>query len=172
VIDRIGRTSHATICDQYEARIVELDGRKKVLQEELVVDGRELQAAEKGLGSFKRWKTGLSSLCKGLAEGNVDLRLRLRAHLRELVERIEVFTVRHNEVYVSDKEPNDVTTPKQKAEGTKGKRPPVVWRRRPQHDGDDIADYLYDVVGEVDPKLVRTKVFHAFVEEVVKRRMS
>lgn len=67
-----------------------------VIQREQLADGLrrdedELRAAESGLESFKDWKVTLETLREALTEEAPEIRLRLRAHLRELIERVDVY---------------------------------------------------------------------------------
>ena len=54
---------------------------------------QRLRKAEASAASIEAWTRGLRGLQKALAGGDVELRLRLRAHLRELIDKIEVFAI-------------------------------------------------------------------------------
>ena len=93
-IDQIGRSKSDAVRDRCEARVDELERRKADMTETIDRDRRDLQAAERSTASFQTWTGKLSELRAAIAQdGAVAVRLRLRAHLRELIERIEVFAV-------------------------------------------------------------------------------
>jgi DNA invertase Pin-like site-specific DNA recombinase len=91
LIDQIAATPSATIRNRYEARVKELEERKAAVNAEKESDEAELRQAENSVQSFDAWKRGLAALKRSLKCGNVDVRLKLRSHLRDLIERIEVF---------------------------------------------------------------------------------
>ena len=41
--------------------------------------------------SFKKWQKDIESLFKALKSGDVDIRLKMQAHLKEFIERIDVY---------------------------------------------------------------------------------
>jgi hypothetical protein len=103
--DQIARTKSRAMRDRYEARAIELQERLAAIEEQIAEDERELRKAEAGLQSFTRWKRDLASLQRGIAEDDaVELRLRLRAHLREIIDRIEVFAVGFRKRYDAEEE--------------------------------------------------------------------
>jgi hypothetical protein len=94
-------------------------------------------------------------LREALAGGDVEVRLRLRSHLRELIDRIEVFAVGHPTRY-------DPFAP----------RPTGRKWHEDRRCGYDLADYIESIAEGSAPKLLNDKRFHAFIEDVVRRRMS
>jgi hypothetical protein len=73
--------------------------------------------------------------------------MRLNAHLREIITRIEIFAVGHAALADEDADPKT-------------------------RDGEDFAEYVDAIAGEVAPELIGSPVFHAFLRDVTKRRMS
>jgi len=90
-MDQIGETKDRTMRQRYEQQIKDLDSRKVVLASAKADADRELVAAESSLQSFKRWQQNLASLRKSL--GQVEVRMKLQAHLRELIDKVEVFPI-------------------------------------------------------------------------------
>ena len=171
--DQIGRTKDRTRRDIYESKILELEQQKKEKDIAKQNDERELAKAESSLQSFTKWQKDLTALQKGMSGNNTELRIRLQYHLRELIEKIEVFATGFQELYDGDKDKDGRpwrNLTKWKAmtkEERKAHRQPKYSDRT-----EAIADYLYDVVSEADPKLVRSKSFSNFVKDLTKRRMS
>ena len=92
--DQIGRTKDSKMRDRYEANIIELERQKQDIQKQKEEVERELKNAERSLQSFAKWQTDLATLQRELdKDDNVNLRMRLRSHLREFIEKIEVFSV-------------------------------------------------------------------------------
>ena len=152
----------------------------------------ELRKAESSLQSFANWKKDLTSLLKEIKkDNNAELRMRLCSHLREFIEKIEVYTVGFKEIYKQDKDKyqvhsGEVIRRKDRIERVKtseipyrevpakGKFGAGIAIKGPTYyeKTETIKDELYDIVGEIDSKLVRTKLFRSFVKDVVQRRMS
>ena len=143
--DQIGRTDKPTQRDRYQASIDELESRQVDLEKQKVVDEGELRNAEQGLQSFKQWKTNLESLKRALAKkDDAELRIRLNSHLKEFIDKIEVFSDGYP---FASKEDDD--------------------------GGDTFADYLRDVFTDNNfEPATNTKQFKAFLRHVMQRRLS
>lgn len=114
-----------------------------MLERLLKTDRNELHAAEASRNSFRDWKQDLDSLMTALKSGDSELRLRIRAHLRELITKIEVFAVGH----------------------------PHEWDSETRT-GDDIVETIEALADEYFPSEANTKRFRAFTSFVLGRRMS
>ena len=171
--DQIGRTKDSGRRDKYESLILELEQQKKDIAKQIEDDEKELRKAQSALQSFAKWQKDLVALQKGISADNIELRIRLQHHLRGLIEKIEVFTVGFKELYNEDKDKDE-----------KPQRKLIKWKamtkgekdvhRKPGYfnSTETIVDYVYDVVGEASPKLVRSKAFGNFVKDLTTRRMS
>lgn len=162
-LDQIGRTTSAQMRDSYEKRVLEIDELIKKISGQKAEDESKLQKTESGRQSVIKWGKDLTSLLKGLEAGDVELRMRLRLHLCQLIEKIEIFTAGKRELYDGDKD-DSKPYPIQ----------PLPERIEPsyRHNAEDVVDKLYSAVSESRPKLVRSKAFRAAVEDIKKRRMS
>lgn len=148
---------------------VELTERAKEMKAQIEKDERELNIAKRSLQSFTKWKKDLASLQTAInKDSNAELRMRLRSHLRELIEKIEVFTVGFKELYDIDKDDGIHAGRIMKKAG----KTIIIKEPRYFNNTETIEDELYDVVGEADPKFVRSKLFRDFVKDLTKRRMS
>jgi hypothetical protein len=148
--DQIGRTSDPVRRDRYEDRIRKLEEAARQLREEKTQEGKKLEEAERSQSSFTRWQRDLASLRKALKTGDVEVRLKTRAHLRELIEKVEVFAVGFAEHGERDTN-TDADAP---------------------DDKDYLAADLLAVAAEEDPTLSRDRVFRAFLTDLTERRMS
>ena len=97
LLDQIERTTDAAIRDRYEARLRQLGGQKTDLERQRADDETELRRAESSLKSFTKWQRDLDALRQALADGDPELRMRCAAHLRQFIDRIEVFAVGYQE---------------------------------------------------------------------------
>jgi DNA invertase Pin-like site-specific DNA recombinase len=156
--DQIASTKLQAVRDRYEAKMAELLERQTALEAGKVTAERELAEAETSGQSFAVWKRNLAALRRALAAEDVEVRIRLGAHLREFIEKIEVFAIGHRFVYEQTPEP-----PPSEA----GKP-----RKRPRRDGEMFADYVDDVVAEYAPEFSKHPQFYEFLEHITKRRMS
>jgi hypothetical protein len=72
----------------------------KDLKEQLTNDKRELDRVERGRKSFENWQAKFESLSHAITDKkNVELRLRLNAHLREFIDHVEVFATGHRNLH-------------------------------------------------------------------------
>lgn len=169
------------------AKLQEQDAVVKFQQEK---DERKLRKAESSLQSFTKWQKDLASLQKAIKGNDVELRIHLQTHLRELIEKIEVFAVGFKELYDFDKDDGIhsglIIAKKEIIETVKASG--IAFRVLKKSNGDikkiiikspgyfdnteTIENELYDVAGEADPKLVRSELFRDFVKNLTKRRMS
>lgn len=92
LMDQMARTKDAKMRDRLEARIKTLDDKTFELKTQKARDEAELRRVESSRRSFDAWKRDLKTIQEQAAKDDaVDLRLRLAAHLRDLIERIDVF---------------------------------------------------------------------------------
>jgi hypothetical protein len=77
--------------------VQELGQRRAELDKAREQDEAELRRAESGLESFAAWQRNLATLKRSLKGGTVEVRERLRSHLRELLHKVEVFSRGHRE---------------------------------------------------------------------------
>jgi hypothetical protein len=91
LVDQIARTRSDSMRDRYENKIAKLTEQKKALGAAVETDQAELQKAQGALKSLTNWKRNLATLKKELQTGGVEIRMRLQAHLREMIERVEIF---------------------------------------------------------------------------------
>jgi DNA invertase Pin-like site-specific DNA recombinase len=93
LVDQLSRTDNATVRDRYQAKIKECDERLTALAKEKEADENELRDAEGGIDRFSAWQRNLETLTRILKKRDVQTRVNLRMHLRELIDKIEVFAV-------------------------------------------------------------------------------
>jgi DNA invertase Pin-like site-specific DNA recombinase len=164
LIDQIADTGDRELRGRFEAKARELNARKAELEEQQAKDGRALHDGERAMQSFARWKRDLAALRKALETGDVTVRLRLRAHLQEIIGRIDVFAVGHRERY-------DPDNPPPKPERRPGESKMGYWARcQPQ--GETWALGAFDEALEHAPEVARDPEFREFLEYVTQRRMS
>lgn len=161
--DQIGRTNDEAMRDRYEAKVRTLTDRKAVGDAECQKAEQELAKAEEGRQSLDAWQRNLDTLRRALKKSDVELRMRLQSHLRELIERIEVFSVGHRHVYDSSQ-----PVPERKP----GEDPDSYHLRCRRQEGETLSQGLHSNIMDVAPKLANDKTFLAFLEELTERRMS
>lgn len=178
--DQIADEDNKTVRQRLRNKMVDLEQRRVTVQTEKQQAERELAKAEAGLRDFNRWKTGLRELREALREDDPELRLRLRAHLRELIDRIEVFAVGFKKRYDPDEEWK-VLQELPKKERRKAK---VEYRQTVDHFAEQVEAHCEDHYPDStarkglyweDGQLRMTeegKTFHAFLDYVTMRRMS
>ena len=120
------------------------------VEDAIATSERELQLAEKDAKSFNQWKSGLAELRKGIDgtdKAAVELRMQFNSHLRELIDRIEVFAEGYQKPYdVDDKD-----------------------RRT---DTDDFEEATIELIAEHDRALAKDKLIRSFVKHVAQLRLT
>jgi DNA invertase Pin-like site-specific DNA recombinase len=149
-LDQIGRTADPRIRELYEGRVRELTDRQAAVEKEKQEDERRLADAGKGAESFTAWQRDLAALRSALHDDdNVDLRLKLRAHLKEFVKRIEVYTHGFEKMYDPDAEAEVIR--RAHAEGRELDRwcdPELI----AAEDGESFGHELWGDIAEHDPE--------------------
>jgi DNA invertase Pin-like site-specific DNA recombinase len=146
LIDQIADTADRTIRNRYESRVKELQDRQATLKAERDTDEAELRKVESSVQSFEAWKRNLASLRRALRGGDVEVRLKLRSHLRELIDRIEVFAVggQRYEPWVEDR--------------TEGGEP-AYWfgtdHWLPLHEAEPFMEYVSARLGSKEGRFIR-----------------
>jgi DNA invertase Pin-like site-specific DNA recombinase len=91
LIEHLANAKDADLLKRVEAKIVKLKERKAELEAGVIADRVELEKAEQGRRSFKEWQANLRTMFAALQTGDLELRLKLRAHLRTFLEKIVVY---------------------------------------------------------------------------------
>jgi DNA invertase Pin-like site-specific DNA recombinase len=147
--DQVAKSKEQSARDRYEARIVQLEHEKSKLAAVIANDERELAKASCAAESVTKWRKGIAELRTALTSENVSIRLKLRAQLRELIDRIDVYTVGR-----------PIEFDGAVHEGSDGPRV------------ETIAEKIAALVDDTNSKLARSKLFQDFLRHVVRRRMS
>lgn len=164
--DQIGRTGDPERRDSYEARVRELQREQTDIQIQIELDGVELRKAEHSLQSFKRWRADLATLRKALeSRDDVELRMQLRAHLRRLIDRIEVYSVGFKELY--DPRKDDGIRP-----GRLMRKADMEWVCVGPAYINKTECIGQELRAEVDPAFASTEKTQGFIQHLIQRRMS
>ena len=93
-VNQIGDEPNTTVGKLLKDKIREYQEQAKGIEAGQEEDEKELKKAKSSLQSFDKWKKGFATLRKAIKKDeNAELRMRLRLHLRELIEKIEIFSV-------------------------------------------------------------------------------
>jgi DNA invertase Pin-like site-specific DNA recombinase len=163
LIDQTARTKDGNIRDRYEGRIKKLSEQMSALESEVQATESELQKAEQDHETVLLWQRELNSLRNALKKGEPELRERLAAHLRELIERVEVFAVGHSHSS-SDARPQ----PRRQ----RGESYRAYVLRTKDAQGDTLAEEIYGNWTEAAPTLHRNKAFTTFLDYLTNQRQS
>lgn len=153
------------------ARIAQREEEKAALDAERIATEANLATAERSRQSVKQWKRGLKDLRGSLTRGKVETRLRMRMHLRELIERIEIFAVGFPKCSTGKM----VEYPRRQIPRRRGKKRPAkdaAVISEPERDVEDLAAHFIELASELDPKQLKSKEFTEFLKWVTTRRMS
>nr|MCH9789281.1 recombinase family protein [Planctomycetota bacterium] len=166
LVDQIGRTESESVRDRYEDRIKKYESKQSEIEEELLEAEHDLSIVEQDEKIVCNWSKNLEALKDAIAEENaVELRLRLRTHIEELIDKIEVFSqgYREDENYGNRNRPKWI-----KVEGRRiGKFVPP----HPQQ-SDDFYNVTEAVYSEFYPELWQDKMFREFVVYVSEQRKT
>lgn len=177
LFDLIKKTKPGKAQDMYAAEHERLLKEADTLAETVKAKRRELANAESAALEFDRWQKGLPELIAAIgAEDAADIRARLAAHLREFIERIEIYPVGFK--VVADPEAKHdpeweygdvISTPAGgRSRGVRRTRKAI---KRPLPAAESILEYLDEIWHECRPDVSR-KQWGAFEKYVLARRMS
>ncbi|PNY36864.1 hypothetical protein C2E31_10950 [Rhodopirellula baltica] len=94
LVDQIAETKSKSIRNRYEQKLQDLEELKRELLKNEKVLTRSLASVSRSSKTIKRWRSDLESLLSAIHEDDsIELRMKLKSHVRKLVERIEVFSV-------------------------------------------------------------------------------
>ena len=117
-----------------------------------------MRRTEASLQSFTKWQRDLDALRQALADGDPELRMRCAAHLRQFIDRIEVFAVGYQVEADPDAPPATTRKP------YNGK--PQCPATKPDSD-EHFADYVEALLDDAGLEYPA-----GFLDYVTKRRMS
>lgn len=110
LISQIETTADSAIRARYEKRIVALGEQQAEAKAQQAQREAELHNLERVGQSFEEWQKNLTGLKEALAK-DVDTRIRLKAHLKEFIERVDIFgtgdeeMVEHAEALIGEAAP-------------------------------------------------------------------
>jgi len=161
-VDQIGLTKADSARFRYESKVLELEQRKTVLGQEIKKLKSQLNEAELDASKYSNWANDLKTLQIGInKKENVELRLKLRAHLRELIERIEIFSTGYRTGQWVENAKN--AFPAKISRNSTGK----IVTNIPGPDSEDtLADEIDDIAWEVAPGIARSPEYYGFLEHV------
>jgi DNA invertase Pin-like site-specific DNA recombinase len=91
--ERVGDAPSKDAADRVYKLIDAKEQEKAALLAEQTAAAAALRKAETSTRSFVEWRDDLDALNDAIETGGPEIRLRLRSHLREFIDRIEVFAV-------------------------------------------------------------------------------
>lgn len=175
--EQMERTKNAKHRDRFEARMEKWEKEQEEKEQERAKAVATLEKLNADSEQFKERQRDLVTLMKRLHDPEV--RLRARAHLRQLIERIDVYSHGFTELYDETemekrrkKAPAPVIVKKGKRRRIKGRLPANTAEVEYRNSVETIMEYIYDVVQEVAPEQLGTKELKGFVDYVIERRMG
>jgi soluble cytochrome b562 len=169
LVDRVSQTTSESLMTRYEAKIGELEEQKAQLTEQkkqIEQDLKQLQSTQK---SFTNWKKGLKTLLKSLDD--IEIRLKLRLHLKELIDRIDVYPVGFTQRY--DRSKDTSLNPSDK--DPESRPDPVTIPEsfvNTEITGSLLREAMIEVVTEEGPEGMRIEDLDAMVDYVESQCMS
>ncbi|WP_428304617.1 recombinase family protein [Lacipirellula sp.] len=160
--DQMADAGDKAVRSRLQAKMEELEASKQKLHQLGAELMRDLRASENDIVEFGKWKQDLGELSKQLASGDVDLRLRVRSHLRQFILRVECYT--HGTP--ADGERAEPTKPLRTV-----KKGQVACFPKGEY-SDDIAEYIEAIFDEYDLPRGKPGVFSEFLEYAAARRKT
>ncbi|KAA0141014.1 hypothetical protein FYZ48_07000 [Gimesia chilikensis] len=166
LVDQISRTESESIRDRYQDRVTKCESKLSEIEGELLEAEHELSIIEQDENMVSNWSKNLETLKDAIVGENVaELRLRLRIHLEELIDRIEVFAQGYRE------DENDENKRRPKWEKVKGKKRVKFIPAQPQQ-ADDFFDVCEAQFSEFVPELWEDRMFRKFVWHLAEQRKT
>jgi DNA invertase Pin-like site-specific DNA recombinase len=161
---RVGSAPTDAIVERIYSAMAVLENRKKELETQLRSDRSALVSAEQTRRSFSVWKADLEFLREAMSD-DVSVRIRLQHHLRDWINKVEVFSVGFKKNY-------DPSADGELPKLSRGPNGRLKVSRTPPQSTEDIGEYIDAVLDHADSKPLRRKERLAFVDYVMKQRMS
>lgn len=162
--NRVGDAPSNAIADRIYSEMGKLEEQKAQIEKAIQETEQELREASLSLNSFKTWTNSLAEMRKAItSEDSVEVRLKLRLHLTELIDRVEIFA--HG--YKERMDPDERQHPTTKLVNGKRKYVPA-----PPQQADDFVEVVEAKVVEFNPDLWNDEQFRSFVEHVAEQRMT
>lgn len=155
LVDQIADTQKKEIRNRLQAKMSDLESQKVELLGTTAAVLLELRAAESDLKSFTQWKVGLDELRAALTKDDVELRQRMRAHLRQFIKSVECYGKGHPRPKFSDGDADEFGI-----------------YNEATSEGDNIVQYLEEVFDEHHLPRCDRHQFQQFLHHVVRRRTS
>jgi DNA invertase Pin-like site-specific DNA recombinase len=95
-IDQIGTTSNAKLRAVYEQRVEAIESKKAGVEAERAKAETLMRELQRGAESFTQWQRDLIGLKDAMKKDDAT-RIRLNVHLREFIERVEIFSKGHED---------------------------------------------------------------------------
>lgn len=142
--------------------------RAASLLKEIGADEAQLRVAENGRQAFEAWQRDFATMQTAIVS-NPDMRLRLKAHLRQLIDKIEVFT--NGFAKLADGEEPLLKLP---AREHKGRRftIPGAGSKANRRQAEESPDHIRQLMLELDPKFARSDEGRAFLADLERRMLS
>lgn len=149
---------------------VKLQQRKSELGATRKQVAQGLAEAERNVDSLQTWKDGFESLSKALAEDNPELRMMLHAHLREFIDRIDVFAHGHQKPY--KKANRSVGANLRRTKDGIVEIPDSESSETAIDEGDDFEETQYAIASEFYPDMLKKKSFTSFLAHITELRRT
>jgi hypothetical protein len=172
--ERLETTADMAIGDRIVTRMQELEASKDDLNKAKAADEQALKDAERARTTFDAWQRDLATLKAALATGALDVRLRLRARLREMLDRVEIYSDGHRKLHDRDEAQRALAKAPPFARGgmMRGADPALD----DALDGERFAEDAWDIVQEHFPEKLSTAAaraeFNDFCQWVTARRLT
>jgi len=167
-IDQIGQCESRSVKKRCEVKIEQLEKAILELRQEMKHDEQELDKAITTSESFQNWTHVLQDLLLAIKEESAaELRLKLRNHLQEFIDRVEVFAIGYTSEFTGDE---TQLIPRQQSNIENDKR--LRCMLPPKINADTTSEWMYAIADDYAPELYDDPEFPAFVRYVTNQRMS
>lgn len=89
--NQIETTQNAQRRDYYEQRVIELEVQQREQEATITQLRQQLRSVQRAETTFEEWQANVQTLQEALKQDDVSVRRRLNSHLRDFIEKIEVF---------------------------------------------------------------------------------
>lgn len=150
-----------------------LDAQQNALEFQKVEIKERLSVAERNRQSLQAWSKTYDDLRKALKTGGPEIRVRMQSHLRDIIEKIEIFSRGHRKMF----DPNAAEEARRAVrKRLKAKRLAPQHLRQPEildaDDGECLAEKLAEWVAASNRHWRPDRAFRQFQNELTSRRMS
>ncbi|AMV32131.1 hypothetical protein VN12_08410 [Pirellula sp. SH-Sr6A] len=170
LIDQIATTSSSRVRERYEERLLAIETTLEISKSKRKDAEAEIQRLSVTERDFTNWKNELANLASELKKGRPESRVRANQHLRDLIDRIDIFAEGFPELYDASRHRVSRQLVEVPVRRSSSKLRHYLRADAPMYDS--IIEHLDQLSQDHFPDLGKSSEFKEFKSYVAQKRLS